>query len=181
VTLVDWIITAILVLATLAGFAQGFFRSLFGLGGLVVGLIAAAWNYPRVARWLMPMIGNQQAADLVAFLLVALLVMVFAGVLGIVISKALHSIGLGCLDRLAGAVFGLFQGTLLVTLGILVTVAFFPSTQWLRHSKLSPHFYAFCRWSTHASPEELARRVRLELKTLENESPAWMHPGKSGA
>lgn len=180
-TLADWIIVTVLALATLSGLIQGFFRSLFGLGGLVLGLIVASWNYGRVARWLHPMIGNEQAASLVAFLLVALLVMVIAGVLGVLISKALHSIGLGCLDRLAGAVFGLFQGALLVTLGILVTVAFFPQAQWLRQSTLPPHFYGFCRWSTHVSPEELAKRVRHELKTLEDESPSWMRPGKAGA
>jgi hypothetical protein len=29
------------------------------------------------------------------------------------------------------------------------------------------------------SPEELARRVRQGLKTLEEESPPWMHPRPS--
>ena len=46
-------------------------------------------------------------------------------------AKTMHQMGLGCLDRLAGAVFGFLQGVLLVTLCILVAVAFFPQRAWL--------------------------------------------------
>ncbi len=179
-TLVDWIIAAILAVATLAGFIQGFFRSVCGLGGLVLGLVLAAWNYGRLARVLKPMIHKEQVADVVAFLLIALLVMAVLAVAGSLLAKALHAIGLGCLDRIAGAAFGLFQGALMVTLGILVTVAFFPQTQWLTESTLPRYFFGACHLSTRVSPEELAKRVRRELKTLENASPRWMRPGSAG-
>jgi membrane protein required for colicin V production len=86
---------------------------------------------------------------------------------------------LGCLDRLGGAVFGFFQGALLVTLLILVTVAFFPTTRWLTQAKLPKLFFGACHLSARMSPDELAERVRLGLMTLENESPRWLHPGKS--
>ena len=58
-------------------------------------------------------------ADAIAFLLIALVVMGLVGLVGNVLARALHRIGLGCLDRIAGAVFGFFQGVLLVTLCIL--------------------------------------------------------------
>ena len=48
-TLVDWIIVVVLVGAVLGGIAQGFLRSVFGLGGLLLGLVLGAWNYWRVA------------------------------------------------------------------------------------------------------------------------------------
>jgi membrane protein required for colicin V production len=121
----------------------------------------------------------EPVADTIGFVLIALFVMGLASLLGTVLAKALHTIGLGCLDRLAGAAFGLFQGALLVTLCILAALAFYPKARWLADGKLPKHFFGACHLSTHMSPEELARRVRLGLKTLEEESPPWLHPKQS--
>jgi len=175
----DWAIVIVMALSVLAGLKQGFFRSVFSLGGLLLGLVLAAWNYARVAALLMPLVRIEPVADTIAFILIALFVMAVAGILGTVLAKALHQIGLGCLDRLAGAAFGLFQGALLVTLCILVAVAFYPKAHWLAEGKLPRRFFGACHLSTHMSPEELARRVRQGLKTLEEESPPWMHPHPS--
>ena len=65
-TIVDWVIIAILVGSVLAGIVQGFFRSIFGLGGLVLGLVIAAWNYPSVAGFFRKMIHSEQIANAVA-------------------------------------------------------------------------------------------------------------------
>jgi len=179
-SIADWIIVLILVGAVLGGMTQGFFRSAFGLGGLVLGLVLAAWNYGRFAAMLKPVVHNQKVADAIAFLLIAVVVMGVAGILGSLLSKMFKKIGLGCLDRLAGAVFGFFQGALLVTVGILVTVAFFPETQWLTQSRLPRYFFGACHLSTHVSPQILGQHVREELNHLEKVSPDWMHPGKNG-
>jgi membrane protein required for colicin V production len=173
---VDWAIIIGVALSVLGGLSQGFFRSVCSLGGLILGLALAAWNYPIVAAPLRRMVGNEEVANLIGFLLIAILVMVVAGILGNFLAKAFKSIGLGCLDRLAGGVFGFFQGVLLVTLVILVTVAFFPQARWLVDAKLPRHFFAACHLSARMSPEQLAQRVRRGLKALEEESPEWMHP-----
>ena len=173
---IDWAIVIVILLSVMGGLSQGFFRSVCSLGGLVLGLVLAAWNYSLVAVPLKPMVHNEEVADVIGFLAVALTVMVLAGIIGAVLSKTLHSIGLGCLDRIAGGVFGLFQGVLLVTLGILATVAFYPQAHWLVEARLPRHFFAACHLSTHMSPNQLADRVRAGLKTLESEAPTWLHP-----
>ena len=61
------------------------------------------------------MLHSEMIADAIGFLLIAIVVMLLAGLLGSILSKAVHKVGLGCLDSLAGAVFGFFQGALLVT------------------------------------------------------------------
>jgi membrane protein required for colicin V production len=164
--------------SVLGGLQQGFFRSVCSLGGLVLGLVLAAWNYARVAALLRPLVRIEAVADTIGFLLIALVVMALAGVLGSILARTLHRLGLGCLDRLAGGVFGLLQGALLVTLCILVAVAFFPTAHWLTKGKLPKQFFGACHLSTHVSPRYLAERVREGLRTLEEESPEWMHPGR---
>jgi hypothetical protein len=66
---------------------------------------------------------------------------------------------------------------LLVTLIVLVAVAFFPEEHWLTEARLPKHFFGACHLSTHITPAELAERTRLGLRLLEHESPKWMHPG----
>jgi membrane protein required for colicin V production len=173
---VDWAIVLLMVLSIVAGLSQGFFRSVCSLGGLILGLSLAEWNYYLVADPLARLMHNQEIADIIGFVLIAIVVMAIAGILGNFLAKALHSIGLGCLDRIAGGIFGFFQGILLVTLAILVTVAFYPQAHWLVEAKLPRHFFAACHLSTHVSPEQLARRVRVGLKNLEGEAPIWLHP-----
>jgi len=178
-TWIDWAILIVILLSVLAGLKQGFLRSFCSLAGLLLGLVLAAWNYARVAAFLRPLVRIEPVADTIGFVLIALFVMGLASLLGTVLAKALHTIGLGCLDRLAGAAFGLFQGALLVTLCILAALAFYHKARWLADGKLPKHFFGACHLSTHMSPEELARRVRLGLKTLEEESPPWLHPKQS--
>jgi len=175
--LMDWAIVAVMVLAVVGGLAQGFFRAVCGLGGLLLGLALAAWNYGRIAKLILPVVRIEAVANALGFLVIAILVMVLADIVGKILSKTIHSVGLGCLDRLAGAAFGFLQGGLLVTLVILVTVAFFPKARWLTEARLPRLFFGACHLSTDVTPHELAVRVRRELDALERESPRWLHPG----
>jgi membrane protein required for colicin V production len=176
--LVDWAILAVMAFAVLGGLSQGFFRSAFSLAGLLLGLVLASWNYDRVATMILPVIHIDALANAVGFLLIALIVVGLALITGNILSSIFHYMGLGCLDKLAGAVFGFFQGALLVTLVILVTVAFFPRASWLTEAKLPRLFFGACHVSARMSPDDLALRVRLGLKELEEESPKWLHPDK---
>jgi membrane protein required for colicin V production len=175
-SLVDLAIVVVIVLTVLEGLNQGFFRSVFSLGGLVLGLALAAWNYGLIAALVLPLVHIPAVANVTGFLLIALIVMGLAGVAGRILYKVFHYVGLGWLDRLGGAVFGFFQGALLVTLVILATVAFFPKAHWLTEAALPRYFFGACHLSTRMDPAELAERVRKGLRALEDESPQWLHP-----
>jgi membrane protein required for colicin V production len=174
---VDWVIIAVLIAATLGGIAQGFLRSICSLTGLVGGLLLAEWNYERVAAIFKPIVPVDAIDNVIGFLLIALLVMAIANVVGGIASKTIKSMGLGCLDKVGGAVLGLVQGALLVTLAIMVTVAFFPGQRWLADAKLPQRFTGALHLGMSMSPGELGDRLRNGVKQLENKSPEWMHPG----
>jgi membrane protein required for colicin V production len=177
---VDWVILAILVGAVLSGMVQGFFRTVCSLLGLILGVAVASWNYARVAVAIKPLVWMAAVADAIAFVLIAVVVMLLAGLVGIVLSKMFNWMGLGCIDSLGGGIAGFLQGALLVTVCILATVAFFPQTEWLTDAKLPRYFIGACHLSTHMTPNELSGRVRDGLRTLKHETPQWMHE-KSGA
>lgn len=178
-TVVDWIILAVLALAVLAGFVRGFFRSAFSLVGLIAGLWLAAWNYWRFAAILKPLVRSIEAADAIAFITIAILVMIAAAIAGSLLAKLFEKVGLGCLDRLAGGIFGFVQGLFFVLVGILVTVAFFPQTVWLTEARLPRYFFGALHVSIRVTPSQLSERVRTELQRLEAESKKLIHEGKS--
>ena len=178
-TWIDWIIVIVLAASAIGGLMQGFFRTACSLVGLVFGLALASWNYPRVARFLLPLVRIETIANAVAFFLIALLVMAIFHLLGTLLGRAFRWIGLGCLDRIGGAVLGVMQGVVLVAIAILVAVAFFPRAGWLTESRLPRQFFGALNIGTQVTPTELAERLRKGLRLLEQESPDWMHPGKS--
>lgn len=174
-TAVDWIIVAVLAGSVLTGLAQGFIRSACTAAGLIGGLILAAWNYQSIGLPLSRTVHDNQIANAIGFLLITVAVMTVGFLLGLFLSHLLHKMGFGCLDRLAGALFGLVQGVITVTAGMLITLAFYPQQGWLAQSKLPPYFFRVCHLSTHVTPNGLANKVQDELKTLEAASPEWMH------
>ncbi len=178
-TLVDWIIVVVLAVAVLTGIARGFFRSAFSLAGLVLGLTLAAWNYWRLASLLKMMIHSVELADAIAFIVIALLVMAVAAILGSLLAKFFEKVGLGCLDRLAGGLFGFVEGLVFVMVAILVTVAFFPQTVWLTEARLPRYFFGALHVSIRVTPSRLSERVSKELQTLESETEKLIHEEKS--
>ena len=178
-TLVDWVVVIILVCAVLGGLAQGFFRSVCSLGGLILGLVIAAWNYGHLASLLIPLVRIPAVANTIAFLLIAIVVSALIGLIGNLLAKAFWLLGLGWLDALAGGVFGFFQGVVLVVIGLLVMVAFFPQVHWIADARLPRMFFGACHVSSNVTPSELGEQMRSGLRAWEAESPSWMHPERS--
>src|SRR3954462_3797792 len=174
-TLVDWVVVIIMLSGVIAGFAQGFFRSVCSLGGLVIGLSVAAWNYDRLARIFLPLFRVPAVANTIAFLCIALVIMGLIALIGNLLAKAFKTIGLGWLDGIAGGIFGFFQGVVLVVVFILVIVAFFPQEQWLAESTLPRMFFGALHVGTHVTPSELSSRVRSGLQSIEEESQRLLH------
>lgn len=165
-TLVDWVIMIFLAVTAIVGLAQGFIRSAFGLGGLVLGLELALRNYGHAAAMLKPMVHSHQAADAIAFLAIAFVIMALAAIVGIALAKLFRIVGLGPVDMLAGALFGFAQGVLVVTVCILATVAFFPQASWLTTAKTPRLFFQVCNLSLNLSPSKLAARLQHDIQIL---------------
>jgi membrane protein required for colicin V production len=149
--------------------------------GLILGVVLAGWNYARMAVVFKPIVRVDAIADAIGFLVIALIVMLMANVAGAMLQRMFRWMGLGCFDILGGAAVGFVQGALLVTVCILVTVAFFPQTEWLAQASLPKLFFRALHVSTEVSPGGLKGRVLDGLKTLEHESPKWMHEKNGGS
>ena len=84
--------------------------------------------------------------------------------------------GVLAIDTILGALLGLMQGVLAVIVFVLVTIAFFPGSQWLTDAKLPPMLFQACHISMDMGPKDLSDQVENSMKKLKRESPSWMHP-----
>jgi membrane protein required for colicin V production len=125
---------------------------------------------------LLQVIHNSAVAEAIAFLLIALSVMIIAGVVGRILHGTVRSIGLGWLDRLVGAAFGFLKGCIVVTLGVMALAAFYPQSGWLDHSRLAPYFLSAAHTTTAVTPLQLGERIRDGVKIIRDAQPDWLKP-----
>jgi membrane protein required for colicin V production len=174
--LIDWAIIVVLIVSVLGAAKHGFFVEAFSLAGVVLGLLLASWNYQKLLPWIESWIHSPGVADAIAFVAIAVAVMVLAGLAGRVIRWSVHSIGLGWADRFIGAIFGLVKGCVLVTLGVMAIAAFLPRATWLEHSKLAPYFLSMAHQASAVTPAELGVRIRDGVKVIRDAQPDWLKP-----
>ena len=156
--LFDWFLVAILAYSTVVAFVRGILLELFSLGGLVAGILLAAWNYPALAALLSRIITTAATADVVAFLLIAVGVMIVAALVGRTLHRTADAIGLGFFDRLLGAGFGFARGCLLGVAILMAATAFLPKTDWIENSHLAPYFLAGVHAVSFVVPHDLDRK-----------------------
>ena len=174
--LIDWLIVVVLLVSVLSAAKNGFFLEVFSLAGVVVGLLLASWNYQRLLPWISRWIHTLAVAEALSFLLIALGVMVLAGILGRLIRWSVHSIGLGWADRFVGGLFGLVKGCVLITLAVLVVAAFLPQATWFQQSRLAPYFLTAAHQASVVTPYELGERIRQGVVVIRNAQPTWLKP-----
>jgi membrane protein required for colicin V production len=174
--LVDLLILAAILVSVISAFHKGLLVELFSLVGVVLGLLIAAADYVLLAPRLMRWAKNTEVADLGAFLLIALGVMLVAGLIGRSLRGTIRWVGLGFLDRLLGAVFGFVEGCAVVTLVVMATAAFLPDASWLKSSRLVPLFLAAAHDGSHMTPFELGERIREGIQQLRMTQRRWETP-----
>jgi membrane protein required for colicin V production len=174
--LIDWAILIILIVSVLSAAKHGFFVEIFSLAGVVLGLLLASWNYQKVLPWINGWVHSPGVAEAIAFVVIAIAVMIVAGLAGRLIRWSVRSIGLGWADRFVGAIFGLLKGCVLITLSVMAIAAFLPHATWLERSKIAPYFLAVAHEASVVTPAELGERIREGVKLIRQAQPDWLKP-----
>ncbi len=173
-TLFDWTIVGILAVSTLIAMVRGFLLEAISLAGLILGLWLAFWNYHLLAAPIRRVLHSPGAADALAFLLIAFGVMLIAALLARLLSRAASSLGLGGLDSLFGALFGVVRGYLFVLVAIVAIAAFFPGSNWMRGSRLAPWFLSAANGVSAGAPAELRGKIQEGVDQLRSTRPRWI-------
>lgn len=105
----DIIILVIIVIATFLGLRIGIIKAALSLGGVIVGVILAGHYYMPLSERLT-FIPQAKVAEIVAFAIILVGVMLIAGILAKLLKWAASAMLLGWVNHLGGAVFGFVLG-----------------------------------------------------------------------
>ena len=170
--LVDILLAVIVGGSVIAGFISGFTRAALGMIAAFAGVVLGFWFYKTPASWYVGTLGSETVADLFGFLTVFLIVMVAGAILGRIISTAFKFVGLGPLDRLAGAGFGLVRGIFVAAAATAALIAATPRPvpSWMQSSTLLPYALGASDLVTSMAPSGLKKAVTGSISEIRN---AW--------
>ena len=165
-TTADWLIVVVIVLNVVSAAIHGFFFEALSMAGLVVGYIVAAWQYQRLAEWLLSFLKNEWLADIFGFLAIFFVVLLLFGIAGRIARKLMKEAGLSGFDRFLGALLGVVKGGLVVAVVLMGMTAFTPTSEMLKDSKLAPYFLVVGRAAIWLAPSQLQARFYEGLDFL---------------
>jgi len=119
--ILDIILGVLLLIGLIRGFQRGFILELTGIIGLLAGIFGAL-EYSYIAesyltRWTDWSTSNIEITGFfISFLIISLVV----SILGKILTKIVHTIALGMINRLLGAVFGVIKTGLFILILLLI-------------------------------------------------------------
>jgi membrane protein required for colicin V production len=126
----NWLDILIIVAALLLGFVglrQGIIRTVFGIAGLIGGIVLAGRYYGDLARVLSP--GGAIWASVAAYAIILIATLVVAGLVGHFIARLVSLAALGWLDKLIGLILGVFVGLLLSAAALAIVAKIYPGSE----------------------------------------------------
>lgn len=112
----DIILAVFLLYFAIRGFSQGLIVSIATLAGLILGFWAASHFSEFTANWLQKNMGlHSSNLKLIAYIVTFVIVVVLIFLLGRFLTTVVKTVGLGIVNRLAGALFGIAKGLLIAS------------------------------------------------------------------
>jgi len=163
---VDWVILTVIAVVVAIAVSHGFFREAFGIGGLIVGYLLAAWQYAYVATWFAPYTKSEWTAEILGYIVIFVAVRIVAGLIGKLCQWLMKEVGLSWFDRVMGGALGLLKGSLSVAVLLVATTSFAPTAKWVSDSALAPYFLVVGRAAIWIAPSDLRARFYQGLEML---------------
>ncbi|MFP4137586.1 MAG: CvpA family protein [Halomonas sp.] len=118
-TWLDWLFIALLAVTGITGLLRGLVREALGLAAWIVALLAARVLAQPLADLLAGVIDSPDGRLVLAFVLVILGVVLACGIVIRLVQAAVEWVGMGLVNRLLGAAFGVAKGAAIL---VLVTI-----------------------------------------------------------
>jgi membrane protein required for colicin V production len=120
---IDIIIILILVVFSISGLKRGLIRQVLDILGIILAFIGAFYLAHYLARYLEESIELRYDMSLVISAVAIFIgILVFFHVLGVLFKKTVEIAHLGSIDKIGGALLGVFKGVLLVSLLLVIAL-----------------------------------------------------------
>lgn len=117
----DIILLILLLLSAINGFKNGFVEELAGLVALVIGIWAAIQFSAVVGGYLTETLNlDGKYVNILSFIGIFIFVIILINIIGAIISNLVKAVKLNFINRLAGLLFGLLKGILILSVFLVV-------------------------------------------------------------
>jgi membrane protein required for colicin V production len=167
VTLLDWVLIAILVYSIITSWFKGFTREVLGIITVVVGILLASWFYRSVAALFKDVVRTENFALFLGFSVIFLATLVVGFVIVWLVTKFVKFAKLQWADRMLGAAFGFIRGWVIGAVVLLALTSFDVQTERLKNSELVPYFLPGSRVIAIVTPYEMKAKFLVGYRALE--------------
>lgn len=162
-TFFDYAVLGIMGLSILLSILRGFLRETLSLAGWVAAFFVAKLYTLQLAPMLPQAIPGESLRLLAAFLILFLITLLISSLLAIALAEVFKKIGLGWLDRVLGAFFGLARGILIVAVIVLLGgLTTLPRETFWRDAMFSAPFEALVISALPWLPEGIAKHINYD-------------------
>jgi membrane protein required for colicin V production len=159
----DYAVLGVLVVSIAVGVIRGLVREVISILGWVIAFLAAGLFGGPLGDVMPQAIPTPELRVAGAYVVVFIVSLVVAAMLGLVLSKAVHAVGLGGLDRTLGAGFGATRGLLFVLAGALLAgLTSAPRQAYWRDSHSGTYLAQAALAIQPLLPQTLAGRLRYD-------------------
>lgn len=159
-TAFDYCVLAVLAASVLLGLWRGVVSELLSLVAWVLAFLAARAGAELVSNMLTGTISEPALRYGAGFAAVFVATLLALAMLRFFLRELLRAVGLGSMDRILGAVFGIARGALVVFVAVLLGgLTAFPQQPWWRQAVLSPPLELAVLASKPWLPLDLAKRI----------------------
>jgi len=166
-SLLDWLLLAIVVYSIAVSWFKGFIREVLGLITVLAAVLLGAWFYRGVGRLFKDVVRNENIALFFGFSLIFVVTLVAGFVVIWLIAKFMKFAKLQWADRLLGAAFGFIRGWVISAAILLALTAFEIQTERLKGSELAPYFLPGSRVIAVMTPYEMKAKFLVGYRALE--------------
>lgn len=162
-TVFDYSVLAIIGLSVILSIMRGMVKEVLS----ILGWIAAFYVGKTYTSQLMPLmpldIPSESLRILAAFVVLFLATLLLSTLLAIAVSTVFKKVGLGWLDRMLGALFGMFRGLLIVCILVfLAGLTELPKDSRWKNAMFSSPIEALVINMLHWLPEGIAKHVNYD-------------------
>ncbi len=118
----DIAVLVLVGLGAITGFVRGFIQEVFALAAWAVALFAIHGFHTQVTEILLPYVGNDSGAAVLAFAILLLVPYVVVKLFSNRLGEASRNSVLGPIDRMLGLGFGAVKGTVIVVMAFSMVV-----------------------------------------------------------
>ena len=176
----DIAVLVLIGMGAITGFMRGFVQEVLALAAWVVSMVAIRNLHTPLTEGLVPHVGTESGAAVLAFALLLLVPFAIFKLLANRMGEASRNSVLGPIDRLIGFGFGAIKGALITVVGFSVLVLGYDTVwgvggrpDWIKLSRSYPF--------VNAASEELVQMIAERRKAAAEEESRQLKDGEARA